>query len=748
MSNPSAPGGEPERGHPLLLGAVENPANGIMITDRDGTIQWVNPAFSILTGYSQAEAIGQNPRIFKSGAHPREFYAELWETVLAGRPWFGQIRNCRKDGSEYVEEMTVIPVQHAAGEISHFICVKEDLSMRRPIQEGPHVSHAVLHWALEITGQGVWDWNLVRREVGLTPSFRRLLGYTEAEWADEVRDWFDAIHPDDRTAARRALRDHIEGRNSIFEVEVRLRKKNDDYMRVRTRGQVMSRNEFGRPTRIVGVHSEVSVRTKLEQYLRQAQRMETIGLLACGVADEINDLLTVINGYSELLLDEGPGSHVTRESATSVKAAGERAAALLRRLLRFQREAKEERVNLDLNDVVSELCRLLRPSLPTNIQLSIKMAPRLGMVKADPGAMLQVLVAVVTTVADAMPGGGRLRIETANLDLALSKCPERSMRAERYACLVVSEDKANSGVSAGEHPLGPGLSTAAEIVRQSGGWIVAENANGTRYRLNLPCIDAARDTRRARATILVVEDSPDVRRFIVGALHRLGYHILEAGSGQGALAISRNLQGRIDLLLTDVVLPDASGQSVAQQLTATRPDMAVLYTSGYPEVIASAGSAPESKEEFLEKPFNAEALRVRVSEVLRKTSPRRILVVEADPTVARFAGVILRGAGLEVVVAESCSHALAVLEEKDIDLVIADIFQAAQEGVDIIMSLGELRPGLPVIAMSGGQFVDIAMRLGVRAAIAKPFSAVQLLEAVRRALRMDEAGSGSVEGAG
>ena len=354
---------DPRFNHPLLLAAIENSANSIVITDIAGAVQWVNPAFSTLTGYSRAEIAGQNLRILNSGSHPKEFFEEMWRTILAGRPWRGQIHNRRKDRSQYVGEMTITPVCHDATAISHFIAVTQDITASyRAVQE-LRASSELMELALDASNQGMWDWNLVTGEYSLTQGFRRLLGYGDGESEFAGRDWFDLIHPDDRSAAQELLEKHLEGRTRQFEAEVRLRKNQGGYLRVLSRGHAINHDESACPARMVGVHFDISGRAKMEQQLRQAHRMETVGLLAGGIAHDFNNMLMVMNGYSELLVHSQLPED-TRELLGMIRSAGESAAALVRRLLAFTRHQAPEPKIVNLNGVVNELSGLLqRPRL-------------------------------------------------------------------------------------------------------------------------------------------------------------------------------------------------------------------------------------------------------------------------------------------------------------------------------------------------------------------------------------------------
>ncbi|HYW41640.1 MAG TPA: response regulator [Bryobacteraceae bacterium] len=765
----------PALSHSLLVAAIENSANGIVITDSAGAIQWVNPAFSDLTGYSRSEVIGKNPRILKSGSHPPEFYEELWQTILAGAPWRGQMRNRRKDGAEYIEEMTITPVRGQAGAISHFIAIKQDITRRYEAEEELRASQERLELGLEVSSQGIWDWNLVTGEAHLTRGFRRLLGYDDGDAAPVYRGGFGLIHPEDRADAEQLLVEHLGGRSQSYEKDARLRKKNGEYLRVLSCGKVVDRDDSGRPLRMIGFHSDISYRAGLEQQLREAQKIAAVGLLAGGIAHDFNNLLTVINGYGEMLLSGSQLSGQAREFLGTMRDAGDRAAALVGRLLSFSRHQAAEPKVLNVNDIVAELSRLMQRLLPQNIRLTTELEPMLGMVLADAGSIQQALMNLVVNASDAMPQGGRLRIETTNVKLGTS-LSERQLKMPpgSYILLTITDTGVGMDDATQEHMFEPfyttkpagagtglGLATVYGIVRQSGGWIsvYSEKGRGTSIKIYLPCVDGEREQVKVpqRAvpaggpeTILVVEDSVEVRQFACAALRNLGYTVLEASGGDEAVGVFQESADRIDLLVTDVVLPDSTGQDVARQLSATRPGLAVLYVSGYPRNFTIAEGALEPGIEFLQKPFTGDALGLRVREVLRKRKCQRILIVDDDPEVARFASRVLSDAGFESLVAGSGKDALSIVSRQSVDLLITDLFLPEQKGLETILALRMSSPSLPIIAVSGvlsGEYLKTALALGAQAAITKPFSVARLLETVERVLRMGQVTFGSEPGA-
>ena len=396
----------------------------------------------------------------------------------------------------------------------------------------------------------------------------------------------------------------------------------------------------GRPA-VVAAVQDVTQRKLLEEQLNQSQKMEAVGMLAGGIAHDFNNLLTIITGYSQLLLNSMHESDTNRLAVEQVMKAGERAAALTGQLLLFSRRQKLQPKVLDLNDLVSGTASMLRRLIGEDIDLRLVLGADLGRVSADPGRLEQALVNLVVNARDAMPKGGLLTVETANVTLGEDYINTHiQTRPGSYVMLAVSDN--GHGMDAETRArlfepffttkakgkgTGLGLSTVFGVVRQSGGTIevYSERGQGTSFKIYLPRIDQAatiaekeqaHSSRPGHETLLIVEDDEMVRRLVRDTLEREGYRILDAGSPEDASRIAARNKRPIDLMITDVVLPQMNGKQLAEQLGRDRPEMRVLYMSGYTDnaVVASAGLPPGSA--FLQKPFTPGALSRRVRELL------------------------------------------------------------------------------------------------------------------------------------
>ncbi|MBI5084860.1 MAG: PAS domain S-box protein [Acidobacteria bacterium] len=498
-----------------LMTAIQQSGEAILITDSQGTIEYANPAFTQITGYSGVEALGQNSRVLLGDKHDEEVNRELWSTITGGRVWRGHMVNRRKDGTLLTLDVTISPVRDPVGQIVNYVEVMRDIT-------------------------------------------------------DEVI---------------------------------------------------------------------------LQQQFQQAQKMESIGRLAGGVAHDFNNLLTVINGHSDLMLAKLDIQDPIYEGLAEVRKAGERAAALTQQLLAFCRKQVIQPVVLDLNAVVRDVEKMLGRVMGEDVELITDLKPDLGRIRADTGQITQVLMNLAVNARDAMPSGGRLRIETENVVFDEQRVHEHlQLEPGAYVQLTVHDTGAGMDEATRAHIFEPffttkatgagtglGLSTVYGIVRQAGGHIhvASEPECGTTFKIWLPRLKEAAvaaepeppaGALKGSETILVVEDQKDVHKLARLVLNSYGYKVLEAANAAEALLLAESSTGTIDLVVTDVIMPGTNGRELAGRLRPLRPGLKVLFMSGYAEDVLPSRERLDQGIAFLQKPFTPEELARKVRELL---GPRR-----------------------------------------------------------------------------------------------------------------------------
>jgi len=498
-----------------LSRAVEQSADAVMITDREGVIEYVNPAFESLTGYAIGEAIGKTPRILKSGEQSPSVYQDMWRTILAGNSYCSILVNRRKNGQLYYVEENISPVRDGSGEITHFIANARDL-----------------------TG-----------------------------------------------------------------------------------------------------------RMRLEAQLSQAQKMDAVGRLAGGMAHDFNNLLTIITSYSELALDSVERGGDLDNKLHEILSAARRAAQLTRQLLAFSRKQTQSLRVLELNPAIAVITKTLNRLIGEDIELNFIAGDNLGPVRADPVQLEQILMNLAANARDAMPQGGHLTIETSQVCLDEEYVHQKHavIPPGHYVLITVTDD--GCGISPEDMPhifepfytakppgegTGLGLATVYGIVKQNKGfvWPYSEVGKGTIFKIYLPCVaDALHPTQALRPdladsvqgseTILLVEDEEAVRRATSEFLKLQGYTVIEAKDGLQALAIAKSNSATIDLVVTDVVMPNMSGGQLALELQSISAPTKVLFVSGYAGKTVIDHRVTDLETNFLQKPFTLGQFSAKIREALQ-----------------------------------------------------------------------------------------------------------------------------------
>jgi len=622
----------------LTLAVDQSPAS-VFITDPQGTIRYVNSKFTEITGYTAAEVVGKTPRILKSGLTPPEYYKQLWATIVGGRTWRSEIQNRRKGGELYWDSVVVSPIRDTRGDIVHFLAVQEDITERKEREQTIRTSEERLRTLFETVNLIVLGIDADGRVNYVNPYMLQLTGYTSEETVG--RDYFERFIPvaqrPEITRAVQELRDT--GKHAHYQNAIRTKAGAE---RVISWHSIVLRDPLGHPTGTLSIGEDITEHAKLEQQYRQAQKMEAVGRLAGGVAHDFNNLLTAIFGYTDLLAEDLGPDHPGHPDLQEIRTAATRASALTRQLLAFSRQQVLQPVVLNLNDVVADIQKMLHRLLGEDIDLQASLTNDLGNVRADPGQIEQVIMNLAVNARDAMPTGGKLTIETANVDLAEQYATTHPpVVPGSFVMLAVSDTgtgmdeatkaKAFEPFFTTKEPgqgTGLGLATVYGIVKQSGGyiWLYSEPGKGAAFKIYLPRVDelatpAVRPAARAGGvagteTVLVAEDDDLLRPLACELLRKLGYHVLEARDSAEALKAARGHPGEIHLIVSDVVMPGGGGFELAKQIRAERPTMRVLFMSGYTDEAVVRHGLLERGLNYLQKPFTPAVLTRRVREVL------------------------------------------------------------------------------------------------------------------------------------
>jgi PAS domain S-box-containing protein len=627
---------------------LDSTAEGIYGIDLDGNCTFCNPAGLRLLGYTDAsEVLGKNMHALAHHTRLNGILYPVEECLIYRAYRIGEGTHAdhevfwRADGSSFPVEYWSYPIrrgEHIVGSVVTFLDITERkqaeeavVAAQRRLQDVVSSSPAVL---FTLEGKSAED----LRSTWISENVQEMMGYSAGE-VFQPNWWNERVHPEDLPRAQTEIQQNLFTHGRLAD-EYRFRHQNGQYRWVRSEMR-LRRDALGNPVEVVGSWSDVTERRLLEDQFRQAQKMEAVGRLAGGVAHDFNNLLTVINGYGELLLASLQPSDPTREMIREMVAAGDRAAGLTRQLLAFSRKAILEPKILDLKTVLADIEKMLRRIIGEDIQLTVVADPESGSVRADPGQVEQVILNLIVNARDAMPRGGRITVELSDAELDETYALEHpEVRSGRYVLLAVTDtgcgmDQATVArvfepffTTKGEQGTGLGLATVHGIVKQSGGHVAvySEVGHGTTFKVYLPRVEkpspvgkllaGPTEVPRGGETVLLVEDEDGVRVLSHRVLQSCGYTVLAARDGSEALRIAGEHAGRIDLLVTDVVMPRMSGREVAERLAGIHRGMKVLFLSAYTDAAVVRHGILEAEVAFLQKPFSPASLAAKVRKAL------------------------------------------------------------------------------------------------------------------------------------
>jgi PAS domain S-box-containing protein len=624
-----------QKSHDLLQTIIESITDPIFVKDREGRFVMINSAAAKLVGKPAAEIIGQDDTYIFSAEIAQQLTEHDRRLMASGQTQVYE-ENLVLQGTPKLYLSTKGVHRDLQGEIVGLVAVARDITERKQMEETLRRSEEKYRQLFEQDLSGIGFFTPEGKLLDCNPAFARIFDFASIEEArgSNLSDFFP--DPTVLTACLQQLRQ----KKVLERSECYLRRRDGKPLYV-IANVIGSFNEQGELTGLTAYLSDQTERKQLEEQFYQAQKMEAIGRLAGGVAHDFNNILTIIEGYSQLLLRQLEASNPLREAVEDIQKAGERASALTRQLLAFSRRQVLQPQVLDLNAVISEMSKMLRRLIGEDLELVTVLAPELGRVKADPGQLEQVIMNLVVNARDAMPAGGKLTIETSNVELSEEYAGRHlNVKPGPYVMLAVSDTGMGMDAETISRIFEPffttkeqgkgtglGLATVYGIIKQSGGdiWVYSEVGQGTTFKIYLPLVTEAAETHnrvntatplRGWETILLVEDDEAVRMLVKRVLESYGYQVLVATSISEAIHLGQEYAGPIQLLLTDVVMPEISAPLLAERLAVFRPEMKVLYMSGYTDNVIVHRGVLDPGTALLQKPFSPEALARKVREVL------------------------------------------------------------------------------------------------------------------------------------
>jgi two-component system cell cycle sensor histidine kinase/response regulator CckA len=616
----------------------ENAADMIAIVDMEGKRLYNSLSYHRVLGYSPEEL--QASSSFEQ-IHPddrervKKAAADARSTGI-GRTLEYRLRH--KDGTWLWLESTSSVIQNIEGEPEKLIIVNRDISERKKTEEALRQSEAGFRSVVQDAPYGIYRASSTGQILQVNPALEKMLGY---ELQDELLKSELVTGIFLHSGEYERLTELLIRTNEIKDVETEWKRRDGTPITVRCSGRRIN-DENGMPAYFEVFAEDVTEKRVLEKQLRMAQKMEAIGRLSGGIAHDFNNLLGVIIGYSHVLKKELGGNSALCEHAVEIEKAGQRAASLTKQLLAFSRQQVLTPAVLNLNTLVSDMEGMLPRLLGEDIAVSLALDSELGSVKADQSQIEQVIMNLAVNARDAMPQGGKLKIQTANVELDQAYAREHpGSKAGNYVLLAVTDTGTGMNAETLAHIFEPffttkergkgtglGLATVYGIVKQSNGYIFVDSApgKGATFQIYLPQyvgkpvteereVDSG-EKLRGSESILLVEDSEPLRKLAQTFLESAGFRVLSAEHGEDALQVASRHGKTFDLLLTDVVMPGMNGRALAEQLLSRQPGMKVLYMSGYTDSFIAGHGVLEPGTHLLHKPFTDEVLIRKVREVL------------------------------------------------------------------------------------------------------------------------------------